>query len=100
MGEFNAFEAGCTGVNCQLNANWQPDTQALLAYCDTNQVGWAYFSYYSLGTNVHTYVPKSEILTVLRTGLTTFPTTTSTTTQLSEFNDPTTETLVRPIRSV
>lgn len=83
MGEFNAFEAGCTGVNCQLDANWQPDTEALLAYCDGNAIGWAYFSYYSLGTNVRTYVPKSEILAILRTGLTT-----TSTTPVPEFDGP------------
>ena len=66
MGEFDAFEAGCTGVNCKLDQSWQADTQTLLNYCNSNGINWAYFSYYSLGTNVQTPVPHSEILMVLR----------------------------------
>jgi len=66
MGEFDAFEAGCTGVNCKLDQNWQADTQALLNYSNSNGINWAYFSYYSLGTGIQTPVPHSEILSVLR----------------------------------
>ena len=66
MGEFDAFEAGCTGVNCKLDQNWQADTEALLKYCNSNDINWAYFSYYSLGTDIQTPVPHSEILMVLR----------------------------------
>jgi len=66
MGEFDAFEAGCTGTNCKLDQDWQADTQALLNYCDSNGINWAYFSYYSLGTDVQTPVPHSEILAALR----------------------------------
>jgi hypothetical protein len=35
MGEFDAFEAGCTGTNCKLDPNWQVDTQDLLAFFPT-----------------------------------------------------------------
>jgi len=66
MGEFDAFEAGCTGVNCELDQAWQADTQDLLSYCNSNGINWAYFSYYSLGTSIQTPVPHSEILAVLR----------------------------------
>jgi len=66
MGEFDAFEAGCTGVNCKLDQDWEADTQALLNYCNSNGINWAYFSYYSLGTGIQTPVPHSEILAVLR----------------------------------
>ena len=66
MGEFDAFEAGCTGVNCPLDQNWQADTQSLLSFCNSNGINWAYFSYYSLGTPLQTPVPHSEILAVLR----------------------------------
>jgi cellulase (glycosyl hydrolase family 5) len=66
MGEFDAFEAGCTGVNCHLDPNWQADTQSLLSFCKTNGINWAYFSYYSLGTSVQTPVSHSQILAVLR----------------------------------
>jgi hypothetical protein len=66
MGEFDAFEAGCTGTNCSLDANWQADTQALLTFCNENDINWAYFSYYSLGTSTQTPVPHSEILAVLQ----------------------------------
>lgn len=69
MGEFDAFEAGCTGPNCSADPNWQADTQALLAFCDSNGINWAYFSYYSLGTSVQTPVPHAEILAVLRAAL-------------------------------
>jgi hypothetical protein len=91
MGEFDAFEAGCTGVNCNLDPNWRVDTQTLLAYCNTNGISWAFFSYYSLGTNVHTPVPHSEILAVLRASLplstiSSSTTTTSTSTRVSEFS--------------
>jgi hypothetical protein len=65
MGEFDAFEAGCTGTNCFLDQNWQADTQALLSFCNENSINWSYFSYYSLGTNVKSAVPHSEILAVL-----------------------------------
>jgi hypothetical protein len=66
MGEFNAFEAGCTGANCKLDPNWQTDTQSLLDFCNTNGINWAYFSYYSLGTTVQTPVPHSQILALLQ----------------------------------
>jgi len=66
LGEFDAFEAGCTGVNCHLDPNWQADTQSLLSFCKSNGVNWAYFSYYSLGTSLQTPVPHSQILAVLR----------------------------------
>jgi len=66
LGEFDAFEAGCTGVNCPLDSNWQADTQALLAFCNSADINWSYFSYYSLGTHLHTPVPHAEILAILR----------------------------------
>jgi hypothetical protein len=66
MGEFDAFEAGCTGVSCGLDQNWQADTQSLLAYCNLNDINWAYFSYYTLGTNIQSVAPHSEILSLLR----------------------------------
>ena len=66
MGEFNAFEAGCTGANCKLDSNWQTDTQSLLNFCNTNGINWAYFSYYSLGTTVQTPVPHNQILALLQ----------------------------------
>jgi hypothetical protein len=66
MGEFDAFEAGCIGVNCKADQNWQADTQALLSFCNENGINWAYFSYYSLGTNLTTPIPHSQILSVLR----------------------------------
>jgi hypothetical protein len=66
MGEFDVFEAGCTGVNCHLDPNWQTDTQTLLSFCVSNGVNWAYFSYYSLGTSLQTPVPHSQILALLR----------------------------------
>jgi aryl-phospho-beta-D-glucosidase BglC (GH1 family) len=69
MGEFDAFEAGCTGVSCVVDPNWQVDTQSLLAFCDSNGINWAYFSYYSLGTSIQTPVPHSEILAVLQSAL-------------------------------
>jgi len=71
MGEFDAFEAGCTGTNCKLDQNWQADTQALLAYCDSNAINWSYFSYYSLGTSLQTPVPHPEILATLRAEIST-----------------------------
>ena len=70
LGEFDAFEAGCTGVNCNLDSNWQADTQAMLAFCNSEGINWAYFSYYSLGTNLRTHIPHSEILTTLRAEIT------------------------------
>ena len=35
MGEFNDFEAGCTGPNCAsiVDSNWQADSNSLLSYC-------------------------------------------------------------------
>jgi hypothetical protein len=66
LGEFDAFEAGCTGVSCNLDPNWQADTQALLAFCNSEDINWAYFSYYSLGTNIRTPVPHATILATLR----------------------------------
>jgi len=65
MGEFDAFEAGCTGINCKLDPNWQADTQSMLTFCNLVGINWAYFSYYSLGTDLHTPVPHSEILATL-----------------------------------
>ena len=70
MGEFDGFEAGCTGVNCKLDPNWQSDTQAILAFCNAEGINWAYFSYYSLGTSLWTPVPHSEILATLRSEIT------------------------------
>ncbi len=71
MGEFNDFEAGCTGPNCDsiVDSNWNADSNALLAYCSMNGVNWSFFSYYSLGTTVPTPVPKPEILAQLRSNL-------------------------------
>jgi len=66
MGEFDAFEAGCTGTNCKLDQSWEADTQVLLSFCNSNGINWAYFSYYSLGTGLKTPVPHSEILSVLQ----------------------------------
>ncbi len=66
MGEFDAFEAGCTGVNCNLDSNWQADTEAMLTFCNSEGINWAYFSYYSLGTGLRTPVPHSMILVTLR----------------------------------
>jgi len=101
MGEFNDFEAGCTGPNCAsiVDANWQADSNSLLAYCSSNGINWAFFSYYSLGTTVATPVPKSDILAQLRSTLpittipgsttgtsTTTTTTTSTPSTVPEFN--------------
>ena len=71
MGEFNDFEAGCTGPNCasMVDPNWQADSNSLDAYCSANGINWAFFSYYSLGTNVATPVPKPEIIAQLRSAL-------------------------------
>ena len=71
MGEFNDFEAGCTGPNCDsiVDSNWNADSNSLLAYCSANGVNWSFFSYYSLGTTVPTPVPKPEILAQLRSNL-------------------------------
>lgn len=70
LGEFDAFEAGCSGSNCQLDPNWQTDTQTLLVFCNSESINWAYFSYYSLGTGIRTPVPHSSILTTLRDEIT------------------------------
>jgi hypothetical protein len=70
LGEFDAFEAGCTGSNCFLDPNWQSDTQALLAFCNSQNINWAYFSYYSLGTNIRTPVSHAAILATLRSEIT------------------------------
>ena len=70
LGEFDAFEAGCTGVNCNLDANWQADTQALLNFCNSQNINWAYFSYYSLGTPLRSAAPHSQILALLRSEIT------------------------------
>ena len=82
MGEFDAFEAGCTGPNCEsiLDPDWQADTQSLLSFCNTNSINWSFFSYYSLGTDVATPVPKADILAVLRTELPTLAAGATTTT--------------------
>ncbi|MGD0637098.1 MAG: cellulase family glycosylhydrolase [Nitrososphaerales archaeon] len=69
MGEFDAFEAGSTGSNSTLDPNWQADTQSLLAYCNANGINWAYFSYFSLGTNVQTPVAHPLLLALLRGAL-------------------------------
>ncbi|HXX72904.1 MAG TPA: cellulase family glycosylhydrolase [Candidatus Acidoferrales bacterium] len=73
LGEFDAFEAGCSGVNCQLDTNWQADTQSLLTFCNSEDINWSYFSYYSLGTNIHTPVPHTTILETLRNEITNSP---------------------------
>jgi len=70
LGEFDAFEAGCTGSNCRVDSDWQADTQAMLAFCNSEGINWAYFSYYSLGTGIRTPVPHSEILTTLEAEIT------------------------------
>ena len=69
MGEFNAFYAGDNGVKATVDPNWQADTQSLLAYCQTNGISWSFWSYTSLGTNVPTPEPKTEILATLREGI-------------------------------
>ena len=71
MGEFNDFEAGCTGPNCEsiVDSNWLADSNSLLAYCATNGINWSFFSYFSLGTTVATPVPKPEIVAQLRSFL-------------------------------
>jgi len=66
LGEFDAFEAGCTGTNCNLDPGWQADTMSFLNFCNSNGINWAYFSYYSLGTGITTPVPHSQILALLR----------------------------------
>jgi hypothetical protein len=88
MGEFNGFEAGCTGVNCALDQDWKADTQTLLAYCSANAINWAFFSYYSLGGSLHTPVPQSDILAVLKGSLplTTTGSTTSISSTVPEFS--------------
>jgi len=95
MGEFNDFEAGCTGPNCAsiVDANWQADSNSLLAYCSSNGINWAFFSYYSLGTTVATPVPKADIIAQLRSNLPlaatstlTTTTTTNSTSTVAEFN--------------
>jgi hypothetical protein len=69
MGEFDAFEAGSTGSNSTLDPNWQADTQSLLAYCNANGINWAYFSYFSQGTDVQTPVAHPLLLALLRGAL-------------------------------
>jgi len=69
MGEFDDFEAGCTGTNCVVDPSWQADAQSLLSYCNANGINWAYFSYYSLGTSVQTPIPHSELLASLQSEL-------------------------------
>jgi hypothetical protein len=71
MGEFNDFEAGCTGPNCAsiVDPDWQADSNSLLAYCAANGINWAFFSYYSLGTSTATPIPKADILAQLRSNL-------------------------------
>ena len=71
MGEFNDFEAGCTGPNCNslVDPNWEADSNTFLAYCAANDVNWAFFSYYSLGTTVATPIPKADIIAQLRSNL-------------------------------
>jgi hypothetical protein len=73
LGEFDAFEAGCTGSNCSLDSNWQADTLAILAFCNSEGINWAYFSYYSLGTNLRTPVSHATILATLRSEITLSP---------------------------
>ena len=69
LGEFNAFEAGNNAIYAKVDPNWQIDTQAMLAYCQSNGISWSFFSYTSLGTSVSTPVPKTEILAVLQSGI-------------------------------
>jgi hypothetical protein len=71
MGEFNDFEAGCTGPNCEsnLDANWQADSNSLLAFCAANGINWSFFSYYSLSGSLATPIPKSDILAQLQSNL-------------------------------
>lgn len=69
MGEFNAFYAGDNGVKATVDPNWQADTRSLLEFCRTNGISWSFWSYTSLGTNVPTPEPKTEILSVLREGI-------------------------------
>lgn len=69
MGEFNAFYAGDNGAKATVDPNWQSDTLSLLAYCQTNGISWTFWSYTSLGTNVPTPQPKTEILAILREGI-------------------------------
>ena len=90
MGEFNDFEAGCTGPSCSsfFDANWQADSDALLAYCASNGINWSFFSYYSLGTSVATPVPRQQILDQLRSYLPLSPA--STTSTLSTASSATT----------
>ncbi len=69
MGEFNAFYAGDNGARATVDPNWQTDTQRLLGFCRANGISWSYWSYTSLGTNVPTPEPKTEILAILRNGI-------------------------------
>ncbi len=36
MGEFDAFEAGCTGTKISLDPNWRADTRSTLVFCNSN----------------------------------------------------------------
>lgn len=69
IGEFNAFNAGDNGVYAKVDPNWQADTQSMLAFCKTNGISWSFFSYTSLGTNVPTPIPKTQILAAVRSGI-------------------------------
>ena len=91
MGEFNDFEAGCTGPNCasMVDSNWVADSNSLLAYCAANSINWAFFSYYSLGTTVATPVPKADMIAQLRSNL---PITSTTTTSTNTTTVTTTST--------
>lgn len=66
LGEFDDFEAGSSGINAVLDPNWQADSRSLIQYCNQNDIEWSYWSYYSLGTNLQTQAPHSEILSLLR----------------------------------
>ncbi len=68
MGEFDAFEAGSSGVNAVVDPNWQVDTQTMLAFCKDNGISWAFFSYYSLSASSHAKVDPTLILSALRGG--------------------------------
>jgi aryl-phospho-beta-D-glucosidase BglC (GH1 family) len=69
MGEFDAFYAGSAAPLAKVDPNWQADTVSLLNYCKTNGINWSFFSYTSLGTNVHTPEPKTQVLAILREGI-------------------------------
>ena len=69
LGEFNAFYAGDKGIYATVDPNWQMDTEIMLDFCRSNGISWSFWSYTSLGTNVPTPEPKTEILATLRAGI-------------------------------